>query len=107
MSDGSDRDAGGAVLPGSFGEKLSYMAPVLATTLVVAVLISFLLLWVVKGNLQDQIKNTEDKLGNIIGVLKQELAEAKRPTMNCSAGPRSWKRKARSWRKRRPSSSPT
>ena len=49
-------------LPSSFGEKVSFGIPILLVGVIVSVAISFLILWLVKGDLEEQIKKTNAAL---------------------------------------------
>ncbi|MBI3832294.1 MAG: hypothetical protein HY291_22415 [Planctomycetes bacterium] len=76
-------DAGGSAgarLPQTFGEKLSFAAPVLLATLAVAVLISFVLVWVVSGQLRTELKKVETDLTTKNDALNKELTEEKKKT---------------------------
>ena len=50
----------GGSVPTTFGGKLSYMFPVLFVASLLAVGISFGILWVVKGDLEDKLKKMDE-----------------------------------------------
>lgn len=63
--------AAGAGLPRTFGQKLSYMAPVIVVTVVVTMAATLGLVWVVRGTLDEKIEQTRDTLKNT----KEEVAK--------------------------------
>lgn len=52
-------------MPTTFGEKLSFGFPVLLVGVIVSVAVSFLILWLVKGDLEEQIKKTNAELASV------------------------------------------
>jgi len=76
----SDAGGAGGRLPQTFGEKLSFAAPVLAATLAVAVLISFVLVWVVSGQIKTELKQAKDELTAKNDALSKDLSEEKKKT---------------------------
>jgi len=52
-------------MPTTFGEKLSFGFPVLLVGVIVSVAVSFLILWLVKGDLEEQIKKTNVELAGV------------------------------------------
>lgn len=63
--------AAGSGLPQTFGGKLAYMGPVIALTVVITLLVTFGLVWVVRGGLDEKIEDTRVTLKNT----KEEVAK--------------------------------
>ena len=75
-------DAGGAGgrLPQTFGEKLSFAAPVLLATLAVSVLVAFVLVWVINGQLRDEFEKKTQDIEAKAKATKDELTEEQKRT---------------------------
>ncbi|MCW8131010.1 MAG: hypothetical protein KIS92_11730 [Planctomycetota bacterium] len=69
-------------MPQTFGEKLSFAAPVLLATLAVSVLIAFVLVWVVSGQIRTELKSTKDELTAKNDALAKDLSEEKKKTVD-------------------------
>ena len=67
---------GGTRLPSTFGEKLSFAAPVLVATLALGVLIAFVMVWVVGGQIRDDLENAKKKLDDDNKVLRDRMVAA-------------------------------
>jgi len=78
-------NSGGGRLPSTFGEKLSFAAPVLLTTLVVSVLIAFVLVWVISGRLREDFEKKTNAIETEANATKKELSEAKKETSELKA----------------------
>jgi len=71
---------GGGRLPTTFGEKLSFAAPVLLATLVVSVLIAFVLVWVISGQLRTDFEKKTKDIEAEATATKKELSDEKKKT---------------------------